>query len=299
MRYENRNWSAQRERSTPQAIAVIRWVAINIGRTSARCLLYPITLYYLLFSPLARQASRNYLSLILGYNPSWLQIAKHIHTFASTILDRVYFLTGRLEKLDIRFPNKELPLSFSKQGKGFLLLGSHIGSFEVLRGVASKFPVPIKIMMDAKHNPMIVSVLNALNPDLKDMVIPLGRPDSLIRVKECLDAGHVVGMLGDRVTEHDKTTTCQLLGKSVKVNTAPIVLAAALKTPIIVFFGLYLGTNRYETHFELLSEKIELNRSNREEEIQHWMQRYVSTMERYIKQAPYNWFNFYDYWGDN
>lgn len=292
------DWRSQRERSSPLAIAFIRWVALNMGRPTARCLLYPITLYYLLFSPVQRRASFNYLRRVLGVNPSWLQIARHIHFFSATILDRVYFLTGRFEKLDMRFPNKDLPVGYSKKGKGFLLLGSHIGSFEVLRGVAPKFPVPVKVMMNEEHNPMIVRVLNALNPNLKDMVIPLGRPDSLIRAKECLDAGCVVGMLGDRVMRNDKTTTCQLLGEPVKVTTAPIVLAAALKAPVILFFGLYLGGNRYETRFELLSERIELNRSTREEDIQHWMQRYVNAIERYVKQAPYNWFNFYDYWGD-
>lgn len=292
------DWRAQRERSSPLAMAIIRWVALNMGRPVARCLLYPATLYYLLFSPIQRRASSNYLRRVLGASPNWRQIARHIHYFASTILDRVYFLTGRYENLDMRFPNKHLPMNYSNQGKGFLLLGSHIGSFDVLRGVASKFPVPIKIMMNEEHNPMIVSVLNALNPALRDMVIPLGKPDSLIRVKDCLDAGSVVGMLGDRVMDNDKTTTCQLLGEPVKLSSAPIVLAAALKAPVILFFGLYLGGKRYETHFELLSERIELNRSTRQQDIQRWMQVYVSAMERYIKQAPYNWFNFYDYWGD-
>ena len=294
----SKDWKVQRERSSPFAIAIIRWVALKMGRPFARCLLYPITLYYLLFSPVQRRASFNYLKRISNKPPSLFQIAKHIHCFAATILDRVYFLTGRVDQLDLRFPNKQLAVSYSSKGKGFVLLGSHIGSFEVLRGVAEKFPVPVKIMMDEEHNKMIVDVLNSLNPNLKDMVISLGKPDSLIRAKDCLDAGEVVALLADRVMDSDKTATCDLLGAPVQVSTAPILLASVLKVPVIMFFGLYMGGNRYETHFELLSERVKLKRNNRQQDIQRWMQKYVNTMERYLIRAPYNWFNFYDYWGD-
>ncbi len=294
----SKDWKTQRERSSPLAIAIIRWIALKMGRPFARFLLYPITLYYLLFSPVQRRASFNYLKRVLGKTPNWFQIAKHIHCFAATILDRVYFLTGRVEQLDLQFPNKQLAVSYSSNGRGFVLLGSHIGSFEVLRGVAEKFPVPVKIMMDEEHNKMIVNVLNTLNPSLKDMVISLGQPDSLIRARDCLDAGEVVALLGDRVMDSEKTTTCYLLGEPIQVSTAPILLASVLKVPVIMFFGLYMGRNRYETHFELLSERVELKRNSRQQDIQRWTQMYVNSMERYLKRAPYNWFNFYDYWGD-
>ena len=77
------------------------------------------------------------------------------------------------------------------------------------------------------------------------------------------------------------------------------MIAAALKVPLIVFFGIYLGGNRYEIHFELLAEEIVLSRKNRAEDIQMWTQKYVDLLERYILKAPYNWFNFYDYWHED
>ena len=293
------SWHSQQERSNPLTLQLIKWIALNLGRPVARILLYPITFYFLIFATEQRQASLLYLSRVLDRKPSYLDVAKHIHCFASTILDRVYLLTGQFEKLDILFPEENMPLKFSRQGKGCILLGSHIGSFEVLRSYGvRKCPLPIKILMYEGHNPMIVKVLYALNSNISEMVIPLGAPDSLLQVKDAVDAGSAVGMLGDRIMEMDsnKTGQCTLLGKEIELPVAPILIAASLKVPLIAFFGIYLGGNRYQIHFELLSEKITLDRSNRQQDLDYWLQQYANIIEKHIKKAPYNWFNFYDYW---
>ncbi|WP_230988283.1 lipid A biosynthesis acyltransferase [Bathymodiolus japonicus methanotrophic gill symbiont] len=266
----------------------------------ARSLLYPISLYFLLFAGPQRRASQQYLNRVLKHKVTWLDSAKHIHAFASTILDRVYLLTGQFAKLDITFPDENIPLSYSKDGVGCLLLGSHIGSFEVLRSYAvSNYPLPIKILMYEQQAPMMVKVLNALNADVADTLISLdGSPSGLLKVKEAIDCGTTVGLLGDRILGEgsEKTVICTLLGEPVKMSTAPILLAAALKVPLIVFFGVYLGGNRYKIHFELLAEEVILKRKTRQQDIQDYTQKYVDILEKQMLETPYNWFNFYDYW---
>ncbi len=297
-----KSWHSLGEKSNTLALRLIRWVALNMGRPVARLLLYPITLYYLVFATEQRRASLLYLNRVLDRKPTLLDVAKHIHCFASTILDRVYLLTGQFEKLDVTFPKENMPLKYSQQGTGCILLGSHIGSFEVLRSYAvRKCPLPIKILMYEAHSPMILKILNALNPDVSDMVIPMGKPDSLLQVKDAVDAGNAVGMLGDRIMEMDsnKTARCTLLGGEIELPSAPILIAASLKVPVIVFFGIYLGGNRYQIHFERLSDNITLDRNHRQKDIQMWLQKYADIMEKHIKQAPYNWFNFYDYWQED
>lgn len=297
----NTNWQSHRERSSPLALKTIRWIALNLGRTTARMLLPPIAVYFLLFASAQRRASLNYLKRVLPKTPGWLDVARHIHCFAATILDRVYLMTGQFDKLDIVFPNENMPLKYSKNGSGCILLGSHIGSSEVLRSYAvRRCPLPIKILMHQGQSPMITQILNALNADLAKMIIPLGAPDSLLQVRDAIEAGSAVGMLGDRImgSEHEKTVQCTLLGEQVTLPAAPILVAASLKVPIIVFFGIYLGGNHYHLHFELLAESITLNRKNRQADIQFWMQKYADLMEKHIRENPYNWFNFFDYWHD-
>lgn len=298
----NTQWQAHKERSTPLAVKTIIWIALHLGRSVARLILYPITGYFLLFAPKQRRASLNYLNRVLNRKPTWLDAARHIHCFSATILDRVYLITGRFEELAISFPSENMPLRYSRDGIGCLLLGSHVGSFEVLRSYAiKKCPLPIKILMYEGQTPMIIKIFHALNPDVANTLIPLdGNPNSLLKVKEAIDTGHAVGLLGDRVMTEgkEKTVRCLLLGEEVSLPSAPFLIAASLKVPLIVFFGIYQGGNRYQIHFELLAEEITLSRHNRQQDIQQWAQKYADILEKQIRAAPYNWFNFYDYWQD-
>ncbi|NOQ65369.1 MAG: lipid A biosynthesis acyltransferase [Methyloprofundus sp.] len=297
------DWQDSKEFSTPLALKTIRWIALHLGRPVARSFLYPITAYYFIFAKSQRHASHEYLSRVFKRPATHLETIKHIHAFASTILDRVYLLTGKFDTLDITFPEVNIPRTFSQHGKGCLLLGSHIGSFEVLRSYAvSNYPLPIKILMYEEQAPMMVKMLNALNSDVADTLISLnGSPSGLLKVKDAVDAGATVGLLGDRLLGKnlDKTVKCTLLGKTATLPTAPILMAAALKVPVVVFFGLYLGGNRYKIHFDLLDEEIILNRKTRQEDIQAYVQQYADLLEKQIIAHPYNWFNFYDYWQEN
>jgi len=296
------NWKNHRERSTLLTLHIIRWIALHLGRSVTRLLLYPISVYFMLFAPKQRQASLNYLNRVLERPANWLDVVKHIHCFASTILDRVYLITSQFDKLTIQFPPENMALSYSKNGRGCLLLGSHFGSFEVLRSYGVKnYPLPIKILMDEGQTPMIVQVFNALNLNVAETMITLNdNPTSLLQIKEALESGHAVGMLGDRImaTEKEKTVACQLLGSKIELPAAPILIAAALDVPLIAFFGIYQGKNNYQIHFDMLAEKVILSRKNRQQDIQHYAQQYATILEKQIRNAPYNWFNFYDYWQD-
>jgi len=292
-------WFRQRERGSPFLIRIILWVAQRIGRGAARLLLYPITGYFLLSATTARRASRDYLGRIHGRPATLREVAQHIHCFAATILDRVFFLSGQFQQFDLRFHGMEQALALVDAGRGFLLLGAHLGSFEVLRVMAvEQRHAPMKVLMYQDHNRYLTRLFNSLNPEVAETVIPLGTPNALLKVKEALEEGQIVGMLGDRVAESEKISRCRFLGEETVFPAGPMLLAGTLQVPVVLVFGLYRGGNRYDIHFELLAEEIRFSRAERETVVQQWTQRYAERLEHYAKLAPYNWFNFYDYWDD-
>jgi predicted LPLAT superfamily acyltransferase len=290
-------WTTLPERGTPASLRVIAWIAVHIGRSAARLLLYPVTLYFLITARAARRISYQYLKRVRGSSARCWHVFRHVHCFAATILDRVYLLRGEFERFRVTVHGKELLQRQIETGKGSILLGSHLGSFEVLRalGVMQR-GFPLKVLMDTVHNQNISRFFDALNPKIAGTVIAPDRPDTLIRVKESLDNGYFVGMLGDRVFGGDKTTQCQFLGAPATFPAGPILLAAMMRCPVILFFGLYRGGNRYEIYFEHFADVIVLERDRRAEETQLWMQRYAERLEHYARLAPYNWFNFYPFW---
>jgi predicted LPLAT superfamily acyltransferase len=294
---EPEHWKAFPERGTPISLRLLAWIATHIGRWAARLLLYPITTYYITTASAARRSSYEYFKQMRGCPAHLGDVFRHFFCFAATILDRVYLLRGHFKRFDVQLHGKEILYRRMESGKGCILLGSHLGSFEVLRAMGvmeRKFPV--KVLMDATHNQNITRFLDALNPVIANTVIAPDRVDTLLTVKESLDAGFFVGTLGDRVSTDGKTAQCQFLGRPAAFPVGPIVLAAMAHCPVILFFGLYRGGNRYDIYFEHFADEIALNRERRAEEIQLWMQRYAQRLEHYARLTPYNWFNFYPFW---
>lgn len=73
-------------------------------------------------------------------------------------------------------------------------------------------------------------------------------------------------------------------------------MAAMLKRPVIFMTGLYRGGNRYDVHFETLADFTEVRRDARAAAIDAALSRYVSLLDKHCRAAPYNWFNYFDFW---
>src|SRR4029077_10983848 len=206
-------WSALPERGTLPSLRLLAWIATRIGRWAGRLLLYPITSYFVITACAARRTSYEYLKQVRGFAAHWWHVFRHFHCFAATILDRLYLLKGEFARFNVTVHRSEILHRQVETGKGCILLGSHLGSFEVLRtlGVTQQ-DLPLKVLMDIAHNENITRFLDALNPEIADTVIESDRPDVLLRVKESLDAGFLIGALGDRISSDGKTTQCQFLG---------------------------------------------------------------------------------------
>lgn len=293
----SRSWLHQSERGTHLAFRVMTWIAAHLGRRASRIFLYAVSAYFLLFSGATRRASQDYLRRIHARPVSWRDVFRHYHCFATTLLDRTYFVSGRHDLFDVQVHGVEIIQRQIERGQGCLLLGAHLGSFDALRalGILGQ-QLPIKILMYEENAKKINAILHAINPAMADSVIAIGTPDTLLKVKEEIDRGTLVGILGDRVMFDDRLINATFLGEKTVFPGGPMLLAGVLKVPVILCFGLYRGGNRYDFYFELLAESVAISRQNREQDLSDWTQKYVDRLEYYCRLAPYNWFNFYNYW---
>lgn len=273
------------------------WVAQALGRPVARALLYPICLYYLCGSRQANRALRRYYEHVRGRAPGWRVLFRHYHAFAATILDRVYCLRGRFDLFEIRIHGLDVLDNVLAQGGGCLLLGSHLGSFEIVRAVGlSRDRVAVKVLMDEQNAPLIRALIEELNPAVAGTVIQVGGVATMLQVRECLAQGGVVGIMGDRLMAEDQSVRCEFLGEEAAFPSGSVRLAHAVRAPVVLFFGLYRGGNRYDIHLELLSESVQLSADRRQDDVRRWTQRYSDRLAHYCREAPDNWFNFYDFW---
>lgn len=279
---------------------LIIWLAFNLGYPVGRLLLFPICAYFVLFAAGAGKASRAYLARVLGRKAVLGDVFRHFHCFAATILDRPYFLTGRFEGYDIRVHGVEELERINKAGQGCLLLGAHLGSFEVLRCLAGqRDDMVVRVMMYPDNAAQIGSVLDRLNPQLADSIIPLGRPDSIMRAHESLSRGEIVGMLADRSVAGNKRLPVPFLGAVADFPTGPLMLAAAVGCPVMLFYGLYRGRRRYDIVFEPLCDRPPAKHRQDPESLAVLVRSYASSLEARCREAPMNWFNFFDFWTRN
>jgi predicted LPLAT superfamily acyltransferase len=298
-------WSAERERSSIWALHLMRWIAIGAGRTVSRWLLPPISLYFLLVAGKARRASKRYLARALGRPATWRDVYRHIFYFASTVLDRVYFLQERFEKFEVTLIDEEVIHGPARAGEGLMAVGAHLGSFESLRADAQHRGLRIAMLMYEGNAKMINAALAAAAPHARLHTIGLGQPGAMLTLRHWLDDGGVAGLLADRTlpgqSSRSRTLQPDFLGKPAPFSDGPFRLAAMLRRRVIFCTGLYLGGNRYELRFVQLADFRALgdDRAEADRQVAQALQNYISLLESLCREHPYNWFNFFDFWGDD
>jgi predicted LPLAT superfamily acyltransferase len=290
-------WVLRRERGSLPLIKLGVWIALRIGRRAARAFLYPICLYFLFSSSAATRNSREYLQRVLGRRPRLRDVFSHYLTFASCVLDRVFLLNEQSDAFDIRIHGEEVVREIERRGDGCILVGAHFGSFEVARAVGRRQrDLPISLLMYEENAQKIRAALAAINPRLATEVIGLGRLDSLITVAERLQRGHFIGVLADRNVDGKDLVRYPFLGAVAAFPQGPFRAAMLLQRPMVMMIGVYRGGRRYDVYFETLAEASATRPKDSEAWLDATMRRYVARLEEHCRAAPFNWFNFYDFW---
>lgn len=286
-------WKAKAERGSVWLIHLIAWLARRVGRPFCRALLYPIALYFVLADGEARRASAEFLGAALGRPARWTDVFGHIHAFAATLLDRLYMASGEFHRFEVTIEGASLVSAALAGGKGCLLLGSHLGSFDLMmlanQALANQ-PISILMHVDPRSRVRRIAGID----DGRSAVIPLGRPDSFMRAFEVLESGGLLAALADRVDGRSAFLEADFLGRPAAFPLGPHVLAARAECPVLMCYGLYEGGARYRIEFVEFGPAA--NRHSRGPALQPVVDRYAARLAAHARRYPANWFNFYPYW---
>jgi len=305
------SWTRAAERGSIWGIRFTAWCYRVFGRRLSLPLVHAIVTYFFLTDARRRRASLAYLRRVhadprgrasLPRPPGLRECYRHYRSFGLSIVDRLAIWFGRDDDFAFTTHGIDYVDALARQGRGALLLGSHVGSFDALRLLAKRAGSVVNVLMFTANAARINQVLREVAPEVEAHVIEVdpGSVQSVFTVRERLRRGEHVAILADRIEvgDRDRALAIPLLGGAVRLPQAPVLLAGLLGCPLVSVVALREGPGRYEVFVDVLAERVRLPRAGREAAVAELLASYAGHLERACLQRPYQWFNFYDYWGD-
>lgn len=301
-----RHWAQINEASFVAGMRFLFWICRTFGRWPFRVVLYPVLAWYVLTQPAARAASSDYLRRVRTHgklawiNPGLAGVMRHFAAFAECILDKMLLWGGQANFGEIAyFGEKQLDEDIAA-GRGGLLICSHFGNLELCRVLArQRAGLKMTVLVHTKHARKFNQLLGQLDPEsqLNLLQVTEMSPATAMLLNERVSRGEFVVIAGDRVPVTSGSRTCEarFMGEPAAFPIGPYVLASLLQCPVYMLFSMRIG-RRSEIHFERLRDVVRLPRKGREQVFTELAQDYAARLEHFCLRAPFQWFNFYEFW---
>lgn len=297
-----KSWSGLKERGMYTGLKLSAALCRRAGRRGQRLLIAPVVLYFYLTGGKARRASRTYLTRVLGRSPHFRERWRHFMNFGMRALDVFLAWTGYLPANALKPGDETVLAEIVREGRGCLLVVSHLGNVEAVRAlvdetVRARLTVLVHTRHAANYNRLMGESADAFADNLIQ-VTEVG-PETVIALKERLAAGGIVVIAGDRtaVLSHGREVKADFFGKPAPFPEGPWVLGALLGCPVYLMHCL-AEDGRYALSVERFAERIDLPREARAAAIAGHIARYAAALERTCARAPFQWYNFYDFWAE-
>jgi len=312
MRRRQQHWAQQQEVKGLWGMRLMLRVWQLLGRRAFGLLLWPVIGVYWLTARPARQASQQWIERVKQVlaqrqlpAPPRLNSFFHFMRFGYSMLDKVASWRGELKlNLDVVFaPGAREALDVdAPQGK--LLLASHLGDVEACRAMAqldgSKV---INALVFSENAQRFKQIMEEMAPDAGLNLMPVTDigPDTAIALKEKLERGEWVAIVGDRIAVNPqrggdwRVIWSEFMGHPAPFPQGPFILASILRCPVLLIFALR-QQDKLHIHCEPFADPLILPRGERQQALQHTVDRYAERLEHYALMSPLDWFNFFDFW---
>lgn len=276
------------------------FVLKSLGIGTAYFLLKFVILYYLIFAPKAVKSAYSYFHkrLQFGILRSCLGVYNNIYTFGQTLIDKVAVLSGFGEKFTYNFENESFLRDLAKNKSGGIILSGHFGNWEIAGQLLERLDAKISILMYDEEHQRIKKYLSNVMVERDFDVIPIKKDGShLFEIKDALSNGRLIAMHGDRFVEGNDVYSVLFLGEKAKFPTGPYHLAARFQVPLLFVYAMKESKYHYHFHAEPpLNIPYPGNIKDRKRVVNKFVTRYVSFVEKVLKDYPNQWFNYYNFW---
>ncbi|MBJ9642952.1 glycosyltransferase [Citrobacter sp. FDAARGOS_156] len=311
-RRSSTHWAQQQEVKGLWGMRLMLLVWRLLGRKAFSLLLYPVVGVYWLTASTARKASQSWIRRVRAQLiarrmpvPSNLTSYQHFLRFGGAMLDKIASWRGELHLgRDVVFaPGAEETLNVSDP-RGKLLLASHLGDVEACRALAQlQGSKTINALVFSDNAQRFKKIMEEMAPQAGLNLLPVNDigPDTAILLKEKLDRGEWIAIVGDRIAvttqRGGEWRVCwsRFMGQVAPFPQGPFILASILRCPVDLIFALR-QQEKLRIHCEPFADPLLLPRATRQQALQNTVDRYAERLEHYALQSPLDWFNFFDFW---
>lgn len=279
----------------------IFYLLIRIGgRRLAYFLLYQVVFYYVLFRPSIRKKSQHYLSRRF---PKKKPLQRLLDSFrmslglGKVLVDRAIVGILGTERMKLDISDKELLKRLVDQGRGFILMMSHVGSWQVALSALRFLDVPVNLLLHREEGDIDRHYFEHAGLSTPFNIIdPHSFLGGALEMLEVLKKGEVLCVMGDRVLGSDKSTIrVKFLGEEAPFPFGAFQLASVARVPVVVLFSYKTGPDSYALEVSSVINLPEnLGRSS--ENYRPYVEQFIGELESFVQDYPYQFFNFYDMW---
>jgi predicted LPLAT superfamily acyltransferase len=303
----SKHWASIGERGVYWGIKLLSLTYALLGRRGCVALMWPVVAYFNLTGGTVRGYSLAYLRRVYARKglppPTWRDSLRHYMSFATKALDTFIAWSAPQRSGPVVVRGGEELDRLSAEGKGVLLIVSHLGNSELSRArLSERFHKTINVVVHTRHAALYNRIVKTVRRDVEDHTIQVTEvgPATAMDLRERVERGEWIAIAGDRTpfTGQAHTSRVAFLGEEAPFSHGPYVLAALMGCPVYLMFCLREGDG-HTAYFEHFADRIELPRRNREGMLSELAARYAQRLEHHCLRAPVQFYNFFDFWGSN
>lgn len=294
---KKKDWDG-RTKAPSLGIRIFLWLITKLGLFPAYALLAFVSIFYTFNTSLHKKFIASYRNK-LGLKTNYFQVYKHNFIFGIKIIDRYAHILKRKSPFKFTCIGEEHMHNALKLNKGLILLTAHIGNQQIgSDNLLVKMNTAINLLMFDNEKESIKDLVKNVDNIVKLNIIDV-KQDSvaiMLDINNALERNEIVCMMGDRIAGKEKSVEVDFLGKKAEFPLGPFEIAMITGAPIITTLTVKKGYNSYlqKVYNYLHFENVE--RNQRKEYLKSHMIKYVEILEEMVKEYPYQWFNFYDFW---
>ena len=273
-------WHRQKEQSAGRFRILLMWYIYKfLGKNVAKILFLPGYLFIYPFCRPARAALREFYD-VLGIKGNSF---KHILNFAWSMLD----------KTDACALCKDPPRMSVVGDKGWMkggcfLLSTHLGCIEVLPALGRKMPHAPRVnaFQQMRHNAIFTNLF-AQWMDPKQFCLHAVEDigvETAVEMQQAIERSEIVLMAADRLSAGSRSVLHhEFLGRDCLWPKGVFRFAKMMEAQVYAIIAVKTGWNKYEVKAERMGEDL--------------LGDYVRFLSVNIRQYPYQWYQFYDFFG--